>query len=129
MIKAINKGANWSLYFFVFGVKSNRKNIKIMHEIYLILISTLIILNILSFICGYILGKSNSQPIVGGQSKSFFDQNKSLNYEEKILIDERKYITDIKTSGLEKKYDTLGETKKTDEDIGSSINKLKNLKR
>lgn len=100
-----------------------------MQEIYLILIAILIVLNILSFICGYVFGKTNSQAIVGGQSKSFFNQNKSLDHEEKILIDERKYITDIKTSGLEKKYDTLGETKKSDEDIGSSINKLKNLKR
>ena len=100
-----------------------------MQEIYLILIAILVVLNILSFICGYVFGKTNSQPIVGSQPKSFFDQNKSSDHEEKIIIDERKYIADIKTSGLEKKYNTLGETKKSDEDISSSINKLKNLKR
>lgn len=47
----------------------------------------------------------------------------------KITIDESKYVTDIKTSGMEKKYENLGETKVSEENIESSINKLKNIKR
>lgn len=102
-----------------------------MIEIYIVIALILLFLNFLFFGVGYILGKINSTKVIESQSKSFFSQNlkSTEDKKEKITIDERKHVVDIKTSGLEKKYDTLGETKKSDENIESSINKLKNLKR
>lgn len=46
-----------------------------------------------------------------------------------IAIDERKIVTDIKTDGMQKKYEELGETKTSNEDISGSVNKLKGMKR
>jgi hypothetical protein len=69
---------------------------------------------------------------VESQPVSFFNKQKSLSDDKvtnKVIIDERKFVTDIKTSGMEKKYENLGETKISNENIESSINKLKNLKR
>jgi hypothetical protein len=45
-----------------------------------------------------------------------------------ISIDNSKFVVDIKTDQLEKKYEGLGEIKNSQENIGSSINKLKNMK-
>ena len=81
---------------------------------------------------GYSIGRLNSsQAIVESQPISFFNKSKSDNDKmiNKITIDESKYVTDIKTSGMEKKYENLGETKVSEENIESSINKLKNIKR
>lgn len=81
---------------------------------------------------GYSIGRLNrSQTIVESQPISFFNKSKSDNDKmiNKITIDESKYVTDIKTSGMEKKYENLGETKVSEENIESSINKLKNIKR
>jgi hypothetical protein len=46
-----------------------------------------------------------------------------------IVIDDRKVVVDVNTGGIEKKYGELGETKVSDENIVSSVNKLKGLKR
>lgn len=46
-----------------------------------------------------------------------------------IKIDDRKFVVDINTGGIEKKYDELGETKVSDENISSSVNKLKGMKK
>jgi hypothetical protein len=46
-----------------------------------------------------------------------------------IEIDEKKIVIDIKTAGMEKKYESLGKLTKTDEDISNSVNKLKNLRK
>jgi hypothetical protein len=99
--------------------------------IYILLI-ILILLNIVFFFLGYSIGRLNSsQTIVESQPISFFNKSKSDNGKmiNKITIDESKYVTDIKTSGMEKKYENLGETKVSEENIESSINKLKNIKR
>jgi hypothetical protein len=45
-----------------------------------------------------------------------------------ISIDEKVHITDIKTDGMIKKYDNLGEVKNSNENISHSIQKLKQLK-
>ena len=45
-----------------------------------------------------------------------------------ISIDDKKYVVAIDTKGIEKKYDTLGETKQSEENILNSVNKLKNIK-
>lgn len=97
-----------------------------------IIIIILVILNFFAFILGLLCGKillNNSQANIGSQS--FFNQQKQSSTAEKstISIDDSKYVVDIKTTDLEKKYDSLGETKQSTEQISSSINKLKNLKK
>lgn len=91
----------------------------------------IVFININSFIIGYLLGRfmrfdgvSNSVP------KSFFKQNKQNSDIEKnnLSIDDKKFVVDIKTDNLERKYESLGDVKKTEENISSSVNKLKNLK-
>lgn len=48
----------------------------------------------------------------------------------KIEIDDRKFITDIKTDSLEKKFDELGNKMVTkDENLSANINKLASLKK
>jgi hypothetical protein len=47
----------------------------------------------------------------------------------KIVIDDRKFVVDVNTSGIEKKYGELGEKKVSDENISSSVNKLKGMKK
>lgn len=86
------------------------------------------------YLMGYMVGCLKS--IQNGQSQnetrpqSFFDRNRQeAAHGGSIEIDERKIVTDINTGGIEKKYAELGETKVSDENILSSINKLKGLKR
>lgn len=96
------------------------------------LIVILILLNIIFFSLGYVIGRlKSSQAIIESQPISFFNKVKSNNDTDiaRVTIDESKYVTDIKTSGMEKKYDKLGDTKVSTDNIESSINKLKNLKR
>jgi len=45
-----------------------------------------------------------------------------------VDIDETKVVVAIKTDNMEKKYENLGDVKKSEENITGSINKLKNLK-
>ena len=97
-----------------------------------ILLIILILLNVVFFFLGYSIGRLNSsQTNVESQPISFFNKSKSDSDKmiDKITINESKYVTDIETSGMEKKYETLGETKISQENIESSINKLKNIKR
>jgi hypothetical protein len=97
-----------------------------------ILLIILILLDIVFFFLGYTIGRLNSsQTIVESQPVSFFNKQKSVSDDKainKVIIDERKFVTDIKTSGMEKKYENLGETKISNENIESSINKLKYTK-
>lgn len=46
-----------------------------------------------------------------------------------IKIDETKVVISSNTDSLEKKYNQLGEIKNSDENVSSSIDKLKNIKR
>jgi len=48
---------------------------------------------------------------------------------KKFDINEKKIVVDIKTEGMEKKYDNLGKVTQTEEDISASVNKLKNLRK
>jgi hypothetical protein len=98
-----------------------------------ILIIILLLLNIFSFIIGFILGKIG--PILGvfnvSQEKpeSFFKANNTKAKKKTVIdIDETKYVVDISTKGLEKKYDSLGEVKQSSDNIQNSVNKLKNMK-
>lgn len=91
-----------------------------------IVIFILLLLNIVCFSLGYLLGKSGSTSTEYKNTKSFFDQEK--NSKPKIEIDTSKVVTKINTDGMEKKYNSLGETKLTTDNVQSSVNKLKNLK-
>lgn len=101
-----------------------------MNNIHFIIIAILIILNCLSFLLGVVLGKLWSISGVTtnvNKPKSFLkssDENVSTN----ISIDDKIYITDIKTDGMVKKYTDLGEVKQSNENISSSVNKLKQMK-
>ena len=91
----------------------------------------LITLNIIIFILGYLLGKYNRQ-IEHDRPASFLSKHKNtkeVSQKVDIDIDERKIVTKINTDNLEKKYDSLAQTQVSENDIGESINKLKNLKR
>lgn len=91
----------------------------------------LITLNIIIFILGYLLGK-HTRPIEHNNPVSFLSKNKNIKEASQkvdIDIDERKIVTKINTDNLEKKYDSLAQTQVSQNDIGESINKLKNLKR
>ena len=65
--------------------------------------------------------------MVSDRPKNFFDDKVVNN--KKISIDSTKVVTDIKTDNLEKKYESLGEFKQSEDNISGSISKLKNLKR
>lgn len=94
-----------------------------------IIILILCILNLLSFGIGLIIGKIWSMSgVYAGveQHKSFFTKEKTkIN---SVSIDDTKFVVDINTKGLEKKYTNLGETKQSSENIETSVNKLKNMK-
>lgn len=101
-----------------------------MNNIYLIIIAILIILNVFSFGIGFILGKLLT---ISGVNTSIRDKPKSFlkssdEPQKSVLIDDKVYVTDIKTDGMVKKYDDLGEVKKSNETITSSVNKLKQMK-
>lgn len=99
------------------------------NEIFLIIL--LLIFNIFFFLIGFIIGRiwstggvyhtKESSPV------SFFKENKQT--KKQINIDDTKYVVDIKTTDLEKKYNNLGETKISKENIDESVNKLKNMKK
>ena len=83
------------------------------------------------FLTGYFLGKigrntgvyhDNTKPV------GFFNTVNTAKPNKAITINDAKFVVDIKTDGLEKKYDNLGEVKNSDENIQSSVNKLKNMK-
>lgn len=100
-----------------------------------LLISLLLIIYPIVFIIGYILGKihqpngvyNHSNQIV---SSKYNQQNNNSNQKTIpiVAIDDRKLVVDIKTDSLEKKYDSLGDVKTSNENISSSVNKLKNMK-
>ena len=94
----------------------------------IIIILILLILNFFSFILGLLCGRIFMSSKATHDTESFFKQQ---NKKEKhtISIDDTKYVVDINTDNLEKKYDKLGDTKQSTEQISSSINKLKNLKK
>ena len=96
-----------------------------MFEIPNLIIIILILLNVVFFCLGYIIGKIQNSQVVFNSQSNRINRPTAMS---KITIDETKVVTDINLSGLEKKYDQLGETKTNNEKISSSINKLKALK-
>ena len=101
-------------------------NISIDNSVYV-----LAALNIASFMLGYLWCKSTIVGQVEDKPASFFKNNslQKTAAPSKIEIDSTKFIVDIKTDNLQKKFDNLGETKQSEENIQSSVNKLKNMKK
>jgi hypothetical protein len=97
----------------------------------LILISiTLLAIGVCLFLIGYLIGNRRTHGVSNNTNKkttNFFEEQKSIS--KAIEIDHSKYVVNIQTEGLEKKYESLGEVKESQENITESINKLKNLKR
>ena len=99
-----------------------------MNHNYIILL--LVLFNIVFFILGYILGKFYNTTNIIEKPNSFLKNNNVNDSRTKIVdIDEKKMVVPIKTQGLEKKYNTLGDISTTSDNISDSVNKLKNLKR
>ena len=97
-----------------------------------ILFYILLYLNVLSLFIGYIIGKIGIGFIENNNPKnkvSIKKYNQSTVQPTDITIDDKKLVVDINTSGLEKKYQTLGQVTQTDTDISGSVNKLKNMKK
>lgn len=97
-----------------------------------VIIVLIVLITLNTFLIGYLFGKFSFDAKTPNNPKSFFKQqtiqNESSNKND-ISIDDKKVVIDIKTDGLEKKYDSLGEVKHSQENISNSVNKLKNLKR
>lgn len=90
----------------------------------------IIIICIHSFIIGYLLGRfSKLGGVTNNSPKSFFKTQNDTKLANDVSIDDKKIVVNIKTDGLEKKYESLGDVKSSDENISESVNKLKNLKR
>jgi hypothetical protein len=100
----------------------------------------IIIVNILVFVAGYLLGQNNSMRITKvyddedstSQQSEYKKRNKAKSYNranKKIDIDETKVVTKISTDSLEKKYEELGNIETSDTNISESVNRLKSLKR
>ena len=93
--------------------------------------STLLVIGVCLFLIGYFIGKQSNDGVsnsaINKKPTSFFDDIKKEN--KIISIDDTKYVVDIQTSGMEKKYESLGDIKQSEENISNSINKLKNMKR
>jgi hypothetical protein len=93
-----------------------------------IIVTIIIIITIHSFILGYFFGHYLNKNGVNNNT-SFFTKQKEIEQQKtSISIDDKKFVTEIKTDNLEKKYSSLGEIKSTSENISGSVNKLKNLK-
>lgn len=97
----------------------------------LLLDIVLLILNLFSFTFGLILGRlwANSSVSNNIEKPRSFLQKNNESSKDKVNIDDKKIVLDIKTDGMEKKYENLGEIKQSHENISSSVDKLKQLKR
>jgi hypothetical protein len=95
-----------------------------------------ILFSIIFFVLGFLLAR-NTKPLTHQEEKieSFFDKENKISKQDKkqknttIDIDESVHVVNINTATLEKKYESIGNTKSTKEDISSGISKLKNMKK
>lgn len=94
--------------------------------IYYIIPCSYITVFILGLIIGYIIKQSQNSGVYNSRPKSFFEQQEK---NETAKIDDTKYVVNIGTDKLEKKYDSLGDTVVSESNINNAVNKLKNLKR
>lgn len=95
-----------------------------------IILYILLYINIISFLLGYLLAKFGMINIAINNVQTKYNKNiSSTNKSNDIVIDDKKVIIDINTKNLEKKYDSLGNTKQEHDNIANSVDKLKKLKR
>lgn len=97
---------------------------------YLLIIFALF-MNVLFFMIGYLWCnfKHRDSGFVNHMDITTKRKNKHKSDPVKLVdIDETKVVVAIKTDNMEKKYENLGDVKKSEENITGSINKLKNLK-
>lgn len=94
----------------------------------MVIVTLIIVLLIHSFLFGYLFGHYTNKN--GVNDNTLFNKLKDVTKKNisNISIDDKKFVVDIKTNNLEKKYDSLGEIKQSQENITDSVNKLKNLK-
>jgi hypothetical protein len=85
----------------------------------------------IGFISSYCLFGVKSQSITENETESFFskEKKKKPKINQDILIDNTTHVVSINTEGLEKKYEEIGNNKTKQENISSSIDKLKTLKK
>lgn len=94
------------------------------------IIYLIVILNLICFILGFLVARLlsfggvsyNSQANIATPGKN---QEKLT---KKVSIDDSKYITSIDTNSLERKYTNIAEEKHSEENISSSVSKLKQMK-
>lgn len=93
----------------------------------LILLATILAIN--AFCAGYWFGKQRTGFISDQPTLCSIKKNRQDTYNKsQISIDDTKFVTDINTNNLEKKYDKLGESTQTSDNISNSVNKLKSMK-
>ena len=95
----------------------------------LIAISLSILTCVVFLILGILIGLSRGSFGVPSNKKSGLFDSSQINKMAKITIDDTKFVTEIKTDGMNKGYSSLGDVKQSDEDISDSINKLQNMKK
>lgn len=96
-----------------------------------LIIILFVITYIIIFLLGFLVGRLWSFNGVYNTGQTGSKVLSSINNKttgQAISIDSSKFVVDIKTDGLEKKYQSLGDIKGTEETIESSVNKLKNMK-
>ena len=96
------------------------------NELILAIIISVIILH--SFLFGYFFGHYTNKNGVNNNASFFTKQKELIQNKPPISIDDKKFVTEIKTDTLEKKYDSLGDIRSTEENISESVNKLKKMK-
>lgn len=92
--------------------------------LYLILLLLIIVSYFAIFAMGFFICKMMSGAGVLSDRSSYDNKNNN----KKLSIDDRKVVLGVSTEGLDKKYEKLGDTKQSDDNISSSVNKLKSLK-
>lgn len=97
-----------------------------MNLLYILVITSLILLFIIVFILGYCIGRfSINNGVFNTRPNKYFNQEPIDN----VAIDDSKFVSKINTDNLQKKYEILGETKISQDNIDHSVNKLKNIKK
>jgi hypothetical protein len=91
-------------------------------------VSLFISANILFFIVGYLSSSILNKNSLSINTISGKQSNTNKIIKNTIDIDSKKIVTNIRTDNLEKKYENIAESSTSNENISSSISKLKNIK-
>ena len=86
----------------------------------------------LAFVVGFLLGRSQSNDAVAGQSTSFLTTSKNdavNNKLKKLTIDDARFVTKVNDDKFTRNEKALGEKVVIDDDITVSVSKLAHLKK